>query len=333
MVVESHKLNRYSHLWLTLLRSVIGLITYLLCAFCQPVFAQLCANPSGPLVINQTFGTASQPISMEGLTPYQYVPPTCPSDGQYTITSTIDGSCFSYTWYALASDHTAEDVDGNMLIVNGANTPGVFYQQPVTGLCGGTSYEISFWALNLLKPGICPDPIVPNLTVNIDTKDGQTLSSTVIGSIDLASQPTWRRYSALFTAPKTTEELVIKLMNLKGDFGCGNDMVIDDIQVRQCDECMSDQIFVPDVFTPNNDGLNDDLTFFLPRVASFNLNIYNRWGNLIFNTNTLQQKWNGTYAGSDCPSGAYTWVISYKPIQGTQEQREHIQTGHVLLLR
>ncbi|AKD58437.1 hypothetical protein SD10_09950 [Spirosoma radiotolerans] len=322
-----------SRLWLKVLPGKIGLITFFIYACCQPVFAQFCANPSGQLVINQSFGTASQPTSMAGLTPYQYVPPTCPADGQYTVTETIDGGCFNYTWYAVPADHTPDDVDGNMLIINGANTAGAFYEQTVSGLCPGTTYEFSLWALNLLKTGICPTPLVPNLMLTLETKSGNILTSVPLGSIDLADQPVWRQHTALFEAPKTTEAVILKLVNTKGDYGCGNDMVIDDIQVRQCEECVSDQVYVPDVFTPNNDGLNDNLAFFLPKVSSYDLKVYDRWGSVIFASTSVSQRWDGTYAGSPCASGDYTWVIAYRTAAATQEQNEHVQTGHVLLVR
>ncbi|GAB2536883.1 gliding motility-associated C-terminal domain-containing protein [Spirosoma aerophilum] len=283
--------------------------------------------------MDQTFGTASQPASFAGFTPYQYVPPTCPADGQFTVTETIDGSCFNYTWFAVAEDHTSGDVNGNMMIVNGANTAGTFYQQTVSGLCGGTTYEISLWAINLLKPGICPTPLIPNLTITIETKSGHTLSSTPLGAIELADKPLWRRYEALFVAPRTTEALVIKLVNTKGDYGCGNDMVIDDIQLRQCDACAADQVYVPDAFTPNNDGQNDVLAVFLPKVTTYTLNVYNRWGDIIFSSTDINNKWDGTYGGNPCATGDYTWVITYRSVQAANELVEYSQSGHVLLLR
>ena len=328
MVSESHQLNRNSRLWLNTLQGVTGLITFILFVFCQPAFSQSCTNPSGPLLIDQSFGTVSQPVSMDGLTSYSYVPPTCPSDGQYTILATFTESCFN-TWFAVPTDHTPNDINGNMMIVNGANKVGAFYQQSLSGLCSGSNYEVSIWALNLLRTGTCLNSLKPNLSINIETKDGRVLASTVIGSVEQSDEPVWKQYSAIFTAPQTTEEIVIKLINNEGGYGCGNDMVIDDFQVRQCSECAAGQIYVPDVFTPNNDGLNDDLVFYMPKVSSYDLNVYNRWGSVIFTTNNVNQKWDGTFAGSPCAPGDYTWVISYR----SPEQSEHIQTGHVLLMR
>ena len=333
MAPESRKVNQNRQLWLAKLHVVFSLIICAVSLFNQPVFAQLCVNPSSQLVINQTFGTARQPASLAGLTAYQYVPPTCPADGQYTVTSTIDGGCFNYTWYAVPSDHTPDDTDGNMMIVNAANTAGVFYQQPVADLCPGTRYEFSLWVINLLKTGICPTPLIPDLSVRVETKSGKVLASSPIGTVGLTDKPTWRYYSALFTAPKTTEEVVIKLINNKGEYGCGNDMVIDDIQLKACEVCASEQVYVPDVFTPNNDGLNDNLTFFLPKVLSYNLNVYNRWGSVIFSSTDLNQKWDGTYGGNPCETGDYTWVISYRSANRGLESDRYVQTGHVLLMR
>jgi gliding motility-associated-like protein len=333
MVSSSHYVNRNYPVWAKPLLTLTHLITLSISTLGQPVDAQVCSNPSGLLIVDQSFGTAGRPAYVAGLTPYQYVPPTCPADGQFTVTETIDGSCFNYTWFAVGTDHTPDDVNGNMMIVNGANTPGVFYQQTVSGLCGGTTYEVSLWVINLLKPGICPTPLIPYLSVTIETKSGHILRSTSLGSVDLMDKPRWRRYAALFIAPKTTEELVIRLVNTTGDYGCGNDMAVDDIQVRQCDACAADQVYVPDAFTPNNDGQNDVLTFYLPNVASYNLNVYDRWGNVIFRSNDINQKWDGTYAGTPCDTGDYTWVISYRQAQTAQESVEYVQSGHVLLLR
>ena len=329
-----HKRTKNSRLRLSKLPVVISLITYFGYAIGHPAQAQICANPSGQFVINQSFGTVGQPMSLAGLTPYQYIPPTCPADGQYTITETIDGSCFNYTWYAVASDHTPDDVDGNMMIVNGANTAGVFYQQSVTGLCGGTTYQLSLWVINLLKTGICPNPLLPDLAVSIETKDGRVLAKAAIGQVTLTEKPTWRQYSALFDAPKTTEEVVIKLINNNGEYGCGNDMVVDDIQLQACEVCASEQVYVPDAFTPNNDGLNDDLAIFIPKSVAYDLKVYNRWGSVIFASNNVNQKWDGTYAGSPCAAGDYTWVIAYRtPARSGPEPAEYRQTGRVLLVR
>ncbi|WP_460972015.1 T9SS type B sorting domain-containing protein [Spirosoma migulaei] len=334
MASAIRKFIRNSFLIANRLRVAICLVACFFCTCFQPTIAQVCADPSGELVFNQTFGTARSTSSIAGLTPYEYEPINCPGDGQYTITNALDGSCFNSTWYAVATDHTPNDTQGNMLVINGGSKAGMFYQQPVSGLCKGTSYEVSVWVLNLLKTGTCLNALIPNLSISIETNDGLVIQSTLIGPILQTDSPTWRRCSLVFTAPTTVDEVVIKLINNQGDLGCGNDMIIDDLQVKQCSECVGqpEPVFVPTVFTPNNDGVNDTLAVFLHAATSnsFSLKIYNRWGSLIFTSSDPAQKWDGTYSGAPCATGTYTWVIAFR--SGTTRS-DIIQTGSILLMR
>ena len=90
---------------------------------------------------------------------------------------------------------------------------------------------------------------------------------------------------------------------------------------------------IPNVFTPNNDGTND---YFYPRqfltkgVTSFKMDIFNRWGQLIFETTTLDGAgWDGKLNGVDQPEGVYIYIIDGTFKDG---QKEHHQ-GNITLLR
>lgn len=308
-------------------------IALILCTMSESCFAQICPGLSNDFVIDQSFGTVNNSPSLAGLTSYRFVSSTCPENGEYTVSPTVNGSCFLNTWHSVTEDHTPNDVQGNMLIINASDDAGTFYQQTLSGLCGGTKYEFSLWGLNLLKPGICSAPTLPNLTIRIETTDGRILQTIDFGSIELTQTPTWRQYSTLFTAPSTSEPVIVKLINNQGAGGCGNDLALDDIQLKQCDACAPDPIYVPDAFTPNNDGVNDDLAVFLQEAISVNIRIYNRWGSLIFSSNNLNDKWNGNYAGMPCSSGQYTWVVSFRVADSASTTREYTRTGRVTLLR
>jgi gliding motility-associated-like protein len=72
-------------------------------------------------------------------------------------------------------------------------------------------------------------------------------------------------------------------------------------------------VFVPNSFTPNGDEIND---YFFPVIRdisteNYEFLIFNRWGELIFATNSFSDKWNGTYQGKKVPNGIYTWSISF----------------------
>jgi len=90
---------------------------------------------------------------------------------------------------------------------------------------------------------------------------------------------------------------------------------------------------IPNVFTPNNDGLND---YFFPRqyltsgLTTFSMSIYNRWGQLVFESTSLDGRgWDGKFNGVDQIEGVYVYIIDATFKDG---QKEHHQ-GNVTLLR
>jgi gliding motility-associated-like protein len=93
-------------------------------------------------------------------------------------------------------------------------------------------------------------------------------------------------------------------------------------------------LFVPNAFTPNEDGLNDVFGA-IPRldyVNQYYISIYNRWGQLIFETRDIDQGWDGTYQGKACPVGAYVYRIVYNDF-GMGAQETKVMEGTVVLVR
>ena len=112
---------------------------------------------------------------------------------------------------------------------------------------------------------------------------------------------------------------------------CGE--ATDEIMVLE-EETQTDCIFkVPNVFTPNQDGLNDE---FGPLteccMQSYEFTIYNRWGRLIFQSNEVHQKWDGTFEGGLAPSDVYIWQITRTYII-TGEEKTTTEAGDITLIR
>ena len=110
--------------------------------------------------------------------------------------------------------------------------------------------------------------------------------------------------------------------------GC-TDTAIIVIKVR--DEVI---VYVPNSFTPDDNGLND---IFLPvltagydRTEGWQFKIYNRWGEEIFNSEIIGNGWDGTYKGEPVQIGSYTWSLRFKD---SQNNKIHDFTGHVNLIR
>jgi gliding motility-associated-like protein len=83
-------------------------------------------------------------------------------------------------------------------------------------------------------------------------------------------------------------------------------------------------ITLPNIFTPNGDGVNDRFVPFEAFPGKWVLTIFNRWGSEVFSSTNLVQGWNG----EEAPSGTYYWVI--EPRDG---QQGGSKAGYVMLVR
>ena len=88
-------------------------------------------------------------------------------------------------------------------------------------------------------------------------------------------------------------------------------------------------VYVPNTFIPDNDGVNDVFKVYGGNLKEMECLIFNRWGELIHTLNSIEESWDGTYNGSDCQDGTYTWKLKYKDFVGRKSEI----TGHVNLIR
>jgi gliding motility-associated-like protein len=103
------------------------------------------------------------------------------------------------------------------------------------------------------------------------------------------------------------EKIYKVILNISSAAGCTDTASANVIVVGNCN------INVPSAFTPNNDGRND----YLYPSNAFNADnlifrIYNRFGQIIFETRDWRRKWDGNVNGQPQSSGTYVWTLSYK---------------------
>lgn len=73
------------------------------------------------------------------------------------------------------------------------------------------------------------------------------------------------------------------------------------------------ELNIPNVFTPNGDGKNDFFTVSANRMPeNYRITIVNRWGNKVFETENINNSWDGKIKNKDCSSGVYYYVIQYQ---------------------
>jgi gliding motility-associated-like protein/uncharacterized repeat protein (TIGR01451 family) len=90
--------------------------------------------------------------------------------------------------------------------------------------------------------------------------------------------------------------------------------------------------YIPNTFIPDGDNRNDVwLPIFsnLDNVKKYNVQVFNRWGELVFETTDPSKGWDGNYKGNNCQDGTYTWKIQFT----WYDRRVYDKAGHVNLLR
>jgi gliding motility-associated-like protein len=127
-----------------------------------------------------------------------------------------------------------------------------------------------------------------------------------------------RRYNNFGTYPV--------MLITANEFGC-YDTVVKFLKVI---DLMS--LFIPDAFTPNDDGVNDVFTVKGMGIEEegFTMDIFNRKGQNIFTTKDLNEPWDGTHQGRKCMDGIYTYKIRAVGMNG-EGRKEYI--GRVALIK
>lgn len=94
-------------------------------------------------------------------------------------------------------------------------------------------------------------------------------------------------------------------------------------------ECPNSTLYAPNAFTPNSDGLNN---VWLPlgyNIKEIEFTVFNRWGELIFESKDQLFGWDGTYKGQECQNDVYVYMIKWTD----NKNRVTVRYGHITLLR
>ncbi len=115
------------------------------------------------------------------------------------------------------------------------------------------------------------------------------------------------------------------IYTIKNDFECINSDTLEVIVTPLCST-----LEIPNVFTPNGDGVNDAFSMIYQNIAEFHCVIFNRWGKLIYEWDNIQTSWNGeTNSGNPASDGTYFYVLNAKG----KDDKEFNKHGIVTLLR
>jgi gliding motility-associated-like protein len=108
--------------------------------------------------------------------------------------------------------------------------------------------------------------------------------------------------------------------------GCSVATIISIVEKVCCEN-----VFVPNAFSPNNDGKNDELN--LLNKNGINLDqfiIVNRWGNVVFVAQHIDDRWDGKYKSVDAELGTYFYLLKYTC---SSTNKSYLYKGDILLIR
>jgi gliding motility-associated-like protein len=187
----------------------------------------------------------------------------------------------------------------------------------ISGLCGD---------MDTLYISVLPFPMLTADTINPGCPDFNN------GSIIIQANGGTPPYSYLWSNGATIDSIV----NL--DNGIYSVTVTDannckEVKTVQFDalviDCVSPVIYVPNIFSPNGDGQNDNLYIRGQGIISFDFVIFDRWGEKIFETEEQMQYWDGTFQGKEMPVGVYAYHLKVT----LNDSREINKKGNISLVR
>lgn len=193
------------------------------------------------------------------------------------------------------------------------------------GVCSDTSEMKEILLDNYLKAGfetnsfVCPgDPALFR-----DTSKGKITNwywDFANGNSSTLQSPPPQYYFTPLSNITITPQLIVQ-----DSYGCRDTARRNILLPKNC------FIAVPNAFTPNKDGLNDYLyPLNAYKADDLLFRVYNRFGQLMFETRDWTQKWDGTFRGQDADAGTYVWLLHYT-LRDTGKRIE--QKGTTILVR
>jgi gliding motility-associated-like protein len=105
------------------------------------------------------------------------------------------------------------------------------------------------------------------------------------------------------------------------------------IEVINTVTASEERVYEPNIFSPNNDGINDEFMLFAgDPVEAYNLIIYDRWGNQVFSNSNPEIGWNGNYKNNRAAPGTYIWFATFSTRRCDDSLQEIQLSGSVTIV-
>lgn len=176
-----------------------------------------------------------------------------------------------------------------------------------------------------------PGQLIGDTTYQILKGQSVQLHAAIEGGVSYAWQPAAGLDDSNIANPVATPSVTTEyLVSISDSIGCpftSRVMIL-----------VENTAFVPTLFTPNQDGKNDNLKLYgLGDVSRFTFRIYNREGNIVYRTDdpakAIQVGWDGSVQGVLQPAGVYHWKVEGEDANGKRVLLNGKDTGSIVLIR
>ena len=185
----------------------------------------------------------------------------------------------------------------------------VNYELVVNGCKDSTTKKITVFAKPNAKFSVTPNPVITSDSAFFTYTGGSVVNkyswSFGDGKSSILSNP-------VHVYDKGNSYQV--WLTVANSDGC-LDSIVEIVLVEDDDE-----VFIPNVFTPNDDLRNDIFKVIITTAKDFSMTIYNRWGGLVFESNNFNVGWDGISNGVICPEGVYVYVVTFKNARGLEKK-------------
>lgn len=230
------------------------------------------------------------------------------------------GDSLTYNWLPNGNILSGQGTDSIVVAPYTTTT----YSATATNQYGCTTTAQTIVAVSLNNPPLSISASTDTMYIGTDV---QLIATQQAGySYSWASDPTLSS-TIIYNPIATPEATTTYYLTITDAWGC---TTMDSITIYVTDGlCGEPNIFVPNAFTPDDDGHNDVFYVEGVNITDLKLIIYNRWGEQVFQSNAKSMGWDGTFKGKDCPTDVYGYYMECRCLDGN----EFTKKGNITLLR
>ena len=287
--------------------------------------SEQCGSPTTQLCVNVTVPTSINPNVTPDITA-ACIP------GTFTFTNNSSNSSEIQSVQYVFSNGDIINTSGSNSFTHTLNTIGLFSLDMIVTSIYGCTYQNTFPDIVIVT-----DKPEANFTIS---QNPVTWFETEVQTQDISigNIAQWEWYSpdatpmlsydpsALLTFPEGVVGTYPIQLIVTTTEGCSDSITLEL-------EIVPDIIFyAPNSFTPDDDEYNQSWGIIIEGIdlESFSLLIFNRWGEVIWESYDSKAKWNGYYHGEKVPAGTYSWRVNYKD---RETDGKTVQTGFINVLR